>query len=119
MSLLVAILHALRSSSPPPPGGNQPKGVGWSWIPQRFLAYNSCHAHYTKWYMLKGLLIRALTVCNNQSDFMKAVVYYTQGLISEGFPVSALRKPWRKFIYDKIPTQATKRTLTEECETVA
>ena len=43
----------------------QPKRVGWKWIPQRFIEYNLCHTHYTKWYMLKGILIRALTVCNN------------------------------------------------------
>ena len=60
----------------------QPKGVGWKWIPQLFKEYNSFHMHYTKWCMLKGLLIRALTICNNQSDFMEAVIYYTQGLIT-------------------------------------
>ena len=91
----------------------QPKGVGWKWIPQRFMEYGSCHTHYTKWYMLKGLLIRALTICNNQPDFMKAVIYYTQGLISRGFPASALRRAWRKFMYDKIPAQNTRKVLTE------
>ena len=40
----------------------QPKGVGWKWISQRFIEYGACHTHYTKWYMLKGLLIRALTI---------------------------------------------------------
>ena len=94
----------------------QPKGVGWKWIPQRFIDYNSCHTHYTKWYMLKGLLIRALTICNNQSEFIKAVIYYTKGLISTGFLVSALRRAWHNFIYDKIHTQATKKTLTAEFE---
>ena len=70
------------------------------------------HAH-TKWCMLKGLLIRALTICNNQPDFMKAIIYYTQGLISTGFPASALRRAWRKFMYDKIPAQNTRKVLTE------
>ena len=94
----------------------QPKGVGWKWIPQRFIEHNSCHTHYTKWYMLKGLLIRALTICNNQSDFMTAVIYYTQGLISRGFPVSALRRAWRKFVYDKILAPATRKTPTADFE---
>ena len=94
----------------------QPKGVGWKWIPQRFIAYGSCHTHYTKWYMLKGLLIRALTMCNNQADFMKVVIYYTQGLISRGFPCSALRRAWHKFPYDKIPAQATGKMLLTELE---
>ena len=62
---------------------------------------------------LKGLLIRALTICNNQPDFMKAVPYYTQGLISKGFPASALRRTWRKFMYDKIPAHNTRKVLTE------
>ena len=66
--------------------------------------------------MLKGLLIRALTISNSQSDFMKAVIYYTQGLISRGFPISALRRAWRKFVYDKIRAQATRKTLTAEFE---
>ena len=94
----------------------QPKGVGWKWIPQRFIEYGSCHTHYTKWYMLKGLLIRALTICNNQPDFMKAVIYLTQGLISRGFRASALRRVWRKFMYDKIPAQNTRKVLTEAFE---
>ena len=94
----------------------QPKGVGWKWIRQLFIEYNLCHTQYNKWYMLKGLLIRALAICNNQCDFMKAVIYYTQGLISRGFLVSALRRAWRKFVYDKIPAQATRKTLTAEFE---
>ena len=94
----------------------QPKGVGCKWIPQRLIEYNSCHTHYTQWYMLKGLLIRALTICTNQSDFMKAVIYYTQGLISRGFLVSTLRRAWCKFVCDKIPAQATRKTLTAEFE---
>ena len=61
----------------------QPKGVGWKWIPQRCIEYGSCHTHYTKWYMLKGLLIRALTICNNQPDFMKA-----------SFPEASLQVPY-------------------------
>ena len=38
----------------------QPKGEGWMWLPRKFIEYSSCHTHYTKWYMLKGLLGRAL-----------------------------------------------------------
>ena len=94
----------------------QPKGVGWKWIPQRFIEYGSCHTPYTKWYMLKGLLIHALTIFNNQADFMKAVIYYAQGLISRGFPASALRRAWRKFLYDKIPAQSTRKVLSNAFE---
>ena len=85
----------------------QPKEVGWKWTPQRFIEYGSCHTHYTKCYMLKGLLIRTLTICNSQADFMKAVIYYTQGLISRGYPANALCRAWRKFLHDKIPAQST------------
>ena len=77
------------------------------WIPRRFIEYSSCHTHYTKWYMLKGLLIRALTICNNQTDFMKVVIYYTHRLISRGFPASTLRGAWCNNRYDKIPAQNT------------
>ena len=66
--------------------------------------------------MLKGLLIRALTICNNQPDFMKAVIYDTQGLISRGSPASALCKAWRKFMYDKIPAHNTRKVFTEAFE---
>ena len=70
----------------------------------------ACHKHYNKWFMLKGLLSRALIICNNQSDFMKVVIYYKQGLISRGFPISTLRRAWRKFKSYKIPAQATRKT---------
>ena len=78
--------------------------------------YGSCHTHYTKWYMLKGWLIRALTICNNQVDFMKVVIYYTQGLISRCFPASALCRAWRIFLDDKIPAQSTRKVLSDAFE---
>ena len=91
----------------------QPKGEGWTWLPRRFIEYSSCHTHYTKWYMFKGLLIRALTICNNQNDFFNAVVHYAQGLVSRGFPANSLLKAWRKFAYEKLPNPSARRTLTE------
>ena len=92
----------------------QPKGDGWMWLPRKFIEYSSCHTHYTKWYMFKGLLIRALTICNNQNDFFKAVVHYAQGLVSRGFPASSLLKAWRKFAYEKLTNPSARRTLTDQ-----
>ena len=92
----------------------QPKGEGWMWLPRKFIEYSSCHTHYTKWYMFKGLLIRALTICNNQDDFSKAVVHYAQGLVSRGFPASSLLKAWRKFSFEKPPNPLTRRNLTAQ-----
>jgi len=92
----------------------QPKGDGWAWLPRRFIEYSSCHTHYTKWYMFKGLLIRALTICNNQRDFLRAVIHYAQGLIARGFPSSALLRAWRKFSHDKIDHPAAWRELTAQ-----
>ena len=92
----------------------QPKGEGWSWLPRRFIEYSSCHTHYTKWYMFKGLLIRALTICNNQNDFFKAAIHYAQGLIARGFPPSALMRAWRKFSYEKLTHPSARRELTAQ-----
>ena len=80
----------------------QPKGLGWSWLPRKFIDYSSCHTHYTKWYMFKGLLIRSLTICNNQPDFLKAAIHYAQGLVSRGFPAKSLLRAWSKFCYEKV-----------------
>ena len=92
----------------------QPKGEGWMWLPRKFIEYSSCHTHYTKWYMFKGLLIRALTICNNQEDFFRAVVHYAQGLVSRGFPASSLLKAWRKFAFEKLSNPLARRTLTTQ-----
>ena len=73
----------------------QPKGEGWMWLPRKFIEYSSCHTHYTKWYMFKGLLIRAFTICNTQRDFLRAAIHYAQGLIARGFPASALMRASR------------------------
>jgi hypothetical protein len=64
--------------------------------------------------MLKGLLIRALTICNTQKDFFRAAVHYTQGLISRGFPISSLLKAWNKFAADKIEHVAARKSLTNQ-----
>ena len=95
----------------------QPKGMGWSWLPNKFIEYSSCHTHYTKWYMLKGLLIRALTICNNQNDFLRAAIHYTQGLISRGFPAKTLWRAWRKFSCEKIDHPSARRNLTNHFRT--
>ena len=92
----------------------QPKGDGWAWLPRKFIDYSSCHTHFTKWYMFKGLLIRALTICNNQADFMKAVIHYAQGLVSRGFPSKTLWRAWRKFSYEKVPHAVARQKLTED-----
>ena len=92
----------------------QPKGEGWTWLPRRFIEYSSCHTHYTKWYMFKGLLIRALTICNTQKDFFQAAVHYAQGLVARGFPASSLKKAWRKFSYEKLNHPSARRNLTKE-----
>jgi hypothetical protein len=89
----------------------QPKGLGWAWLPRKFIHYSSCHTHYTKWYMLKGLLIRALTICNTQADFLQAAVHYSQGLICRGFPAKTLWRAWSKFCYEKITHPAARRNL--------
>jgi len=62
--------------------------------------------------MHEGLLIRALTICNNEDSFFKAAVHYAQGLISRGFPSSTLLRAWKKFAYDKIPDRDARRKLT-------
>jgi hypothetical protein len=92
----------------------QPKGLGWAWLPSRFIEYSSCHTHYTKWYMLKGLLIRALTICNTQEEFIRAAIHYSQGLISRGFPATTLWKAWRKFTCEKIPNSTARKDLTNQ-----
>jgi hypothetical protein len=92
----------------------QPKGEGWTWLPRKFIDYSSCHTHYTKWYMLKGLLIRSLTICNNQSDFFRAAIHYTQGLISRGFPFKSLWRSWSKFCHEKINHPAARRNLISQ-----
>jgi hypothetical protein len=92
----------------------QPKGEGWTWLPRRFIEYSSCHTHYTKWYMFKGLLIRAMTICNTQKDFFQAVVHYAQGLVARGFPASSLRKAWQKFSYEKLTHPSARRNLTKQ-----
>ena len=92
----------------------QPKGEGWTWLPRRFIEYSSCHTHYTKWYMFKGLLIRALTICNAQKDFFHAAIHYAQGLIARGFPASSLQKAWRKFSYEKLHHPSARRNLTKD-----
>ena len=92
----------------------QPKGEGWAWLPRKFIDYSSCHTHYTKWYMFKGLLIRALTICNSQNDFFNAVVHYAQGLVSRGFPASSLLKAWRKFAFAKLKHPPARRNLTAQ-----
>ena len=92
----------------------QPKGDGWMWLPRKFIDYSSCHTHYTKWYMFKGLLIRTLTICNSQEDFMKGVIHYAQRLIARGFPVTAIKRAWNKFIYEKIQQPAVRHKLTED-----
>ena len=84
------------------------------WLPRKFIDYSSCHTHYTKWYMFKGLLIRTLTICNSQEDFMKGVIHYAQGLIARGFPVTAIKRAWNKFIYEKIQQPAVRHKLTED-----
>ena len=89
----------------------KPKREGWTWLPRRFIEYSSCHTHYTKWYMFKGLLIRALTICNTQKDFLQAVIHYAQGLVARGFPASALLKAWRKFSYEKLTHPSARRNL--------
>ena len=92
----------------------QPKGQGWMWLPQRFIEYGSCHTHYTKWYMFKGLLIRALTICNNQTDFFNAAVHYAQGLIARGFPVTALLRAWWKFSFEQLTNPSARHNLTAQ-----
>jgi len=92
----------------------QPKGDGWAWLPQKFIEYSSCHTHYTKWYMLKGLLIRAMTICNNQKDFMHAAMYYTQGLIARDFPQNTIMRAWGKFVYEKVTHPAARHHLTNQ-----
>ena len=64
--------------------------------------------------MFKGLLIRALTICNNQRDFLKAAIHYAQGLIARGFPASALMRAWRKFSYEKLTHPTARRELTAQ-----
>ncbi len=91
----------------------QPKGDGWAWLPQRFIDYSSCHTHYTKWYLFHGLLVRALTICSSQENFMKAAIHYAQGLIACGFPHKALRRSWNTFCYSKIQNKLARRTLTQ------
>ena len=91
----------------------QPKGDGWAWLPRKFIEYSSCHTHYTKWYMFKGLLIRALTICNNEDSFFKAALHYAQGLISRGFPASTLLRAWKRFAYEKVPPSHVRRKLTQ------
>ena len=63
-------------------------------------------------YMLKGLLIRALTICNTQKAFIQAAIHYSQGRISRGFPATTLWKAWRKFAYEKIPHPPDCKDLT-------
>ena len=92
----------------------QPKGDGWAWLPRKFIDYGSCHTHYSYWYMFKGLLIRALTICHNQNDFFNVVVHCAQGLVSRGFPASALLRAWRKFAYEKLVHPTARRTLTNQ-----
>ena len=67
--------------------------------------------------MLKGLLIRALTICNNQNDFLRAAIHYTQGLISRGFPAKTLWRAWRKFSCEKIDHPSARRNLTNQFRT--
>ena len=109
-----AVFLGMRISNSP--GGLltsvQPKGEGWVWLPRKFIEYSSCHTHYTKWYMLKGLLIRALTICNSEESFFKAVIHYAQGLISRGFPSSSLLRAWKRFAYEKIHDPRARKKLT-------
>ena len=90
----------------------QPKGDGWAWLPQRFIEYSSCHTHYTKWYLFHGLLVRALTICSGQEEFLQACFHYAQGLIARGFPHQALKRSWNSFCYSKVKNKVARRTLT-------
>ena len=92
----------------------QPKGLGWAWLPRKFIDYSSCHTHYTKWYMFKGLLIRSLTICNNQPDFLRAAIHYAQGLVSRGFPAKTLWRSWNKFCHEKITHATARRNLMDQ-----
>ena len=67
--------------------------------------------------MYKGLLIRALTICNNQPDFMRAAISYAQGLISRGFPAKTLWRSWSKFCYQKVTHPGTRRELLNQFKT--
>ena len=76
-----------------------PKGEGWSWQPNKYLDYTSCHTPWTKRYLLKSLPVRAATICNSDFGFKKpvAVEYYTRGLIVRGCPKSAVNHSWQSF----------------------
>ena len=45
---------------------------------------------------------------------MKGVIHYAQGLIARGFPVSAIKRAWNKFIYEKIQQPAVRHKLTNQ-----
>ena len=41
-------------------------------------------------------------------------MHYAQGLVSRGFPASALLRAWRKFAYEKLVHPTARRTLTNQ-----
>ena len=89
----------------------QPKGAGWKWIPNRFLEYSSCHTHYTKQNVYKGLLIRALTICNTINTFEAAYRHYAQGLIARGCPQKSLKYSWKKFMYSRVKASGQEKRM--------
>ena len=80
----------------------QPKGAGWKWVPNRFLEYSSCHTQCTKNNVFKGLLMRALTICNTLATFETAYRDYAQGLIARGCPKNSLTFSWKNFLHSRI-----------------
>jgi len=65
--------------------------------------------------MFKGLLIRALTICNNQDVFFfKAFVHYSQGLVSTGVAASSLLRVWQKFSFENLSNPLARRNLTAQ-----
>ena len=78
-----------------------PKGEGWSWVPKKYISYDSCHTPWTKKYLMKGLLVRAATICNTTASFKKGVEYYTRGLLLRGCKKSFLKQSWASFVAGK------------------
>lgn len=73
------------------------KGTGWTWVPQRNISYSSCHTPWTKKFLLKGLLIRAATICNTTAAFKAAALYYINGLKLRGCSNTQLTQSWDSF----------------------
>eukprot|EP01012_Entosiphon_sulcatum_P042863 TRINITY_DN56_c0_g1_i10.p1 TRINITY_DN56_c0_g1~~TRINITY_DN56_c0_g1_i10.p1 ORF type:complete len:934 (+),score=186.39 TRINITY_DN56_c0_g1_i10:2969-5770(+) len=81
--------------------GVEPKGQGWDWRPNRYIAADSTHTPWTKRSIFYGLCIRAGVLSNSMRALQEGIQYYAEGLMARGATKTELIRCMNRYLHSR------------------